>query len=255
MDSQYAIDTSSLITEGSLIASKKKLKNEQLSISKIAYTDKANPKNIVKDGLIAEQKLAKISLIILLSLGISETLIGYWGGSIVAIADGIDSFSGAMLSLIVLLGLRIANRPPNKKFPYGYHKVESFAALMAAIGMIIIGAIIFYSSYQALIHPHEITQPVITMVMLAVAGFISFHRSFQMRNLANKYNLLSLKKYATNSIKDGSASIIGFFSVRNLYTIRNFTNGCYWRNGNCSVYIFCIVFVIKKIFFYIGRFM
>ena len=34
-----------------------------------------------------------------------------------------------------------------------------------------------------------------------------------MRNLANKYNLLSLKKDATNSIKDGSASIIGFFSV------------------------------------------
>ena len=213
MDSQYAIDTSSLITEGSLIASKKKLKNEQLPISKIAYTDKANPKNMVKDGLIAGQKLAKISLIILLCLGISESLIGYWGGSIVAIADGIDSFSGAMLSFIVLLGLRIANRPPNKKFPYGYHKVESFAALMAAIGMIIIGAIIFYSSYQALIHPHEITQPVITMVILAVAGFISFHRSFQMRNLANKYNLLSLKKDATNSIKDGSASIIGFFSV------------------------------------------
>ena len=45
MDSQYAIDTSSLTTEGSLIASKKKLKNEQLPISKIAYTDKANPKN------------------------------------------------------------------------------------------------------------------------------------------------------------------------------------------------------------------
>jgi cation diffusion facilitator family transporter len=202
-----------LITEGSLIASKKKLKNEQLPISKIAYTDKANPKYIVKDGLIAGQKLAKISLIILLSLGISESLIGYWGGSIVAIADGIDSFSGAMLSFIVLLGLRIANRPPNKKFPYGYHKVESFAALMAAIGMIIIGGIIFYSSYQALIHPHEITQPVITMVILALAGFISFHRSFQMRNLANNYNLLSLKKDATNSIKDGSASIIGFFSV------------------------------------------
>ncbi|MGZ5484698.1 MAG: cation diffusion facilitator family transporter [Nitrososphaeraceae archaeon] len=213
MDSQYAIDTSSLNTEGSLIASEKKLKNEQLPISKMAFTDKAHPKNIVNEGLIAGQKIAKISIIILLSLGIAESMIGYWGGSIVAIADGIDSFSGAMLSFVVFFGLRIVNRPPNKKFPYGYHKVESFAALMAAIGMIIIGAIIFYISYQAFIHPHEIKQPVITMVILALAGFISFHRSFQMRNLANKYNLLSLKKEAINSIKDGSASIIGFFSV------------------------------------------
>jgi divalent metal cation (Fe/Co/Zn/Cd) transporter len=34
-----------------------------------------------------------------------------------------------------------------------------------------------------------------------------------MRIIANKYNLLSLKTDAKNSIKDGSASVIGFFSV------------------------------------------
>jgi hypothetical protein len=34
-----------------------------------------------------------------------------------------------------------------------------------------------------------------------------------MRTIANKYNLLSLKTDARNSIKDGSASVIGFFSV------------------------------------------
>ena len=156
-----------MITEGSLIASKKISKNEQLTKDKIAFTDKAHHKNIVNEGLIAGQKIAKISIITLLSIGISESLIGYWSGSIVAIADGIDSFSGVMMSFIVLLGLQIANRPPNKKFPYGYHKVESFAAFMAAIGMIIIGAIIFYNSYQVFLHPHEIKQPIITMVVLA----------------------------------------------------------------------------------------
>jgi divalent metal cation (Fe/Co/Zn/Cd) transporter len=34
-----------------------------------------------------------------------------------------------------------------------------------------------------------------------------------MRSIANKYNLLSLKTDAKNSIKDGSASIVGFFSI------------------------------------------
>ena len=34
-----------------------------------------------------------------------------------------------------------------------------------------------------------------------------------MNSIANKYNLLSLKTDAKNSIKDGSASVIGFFSV------------------------------------------
>jgi cation diffusion facilitator family transporter len=138
---------------------------------------------------------------------------GHVSGSVVATADGIDSLSDAMISFIVLLGLRIAHRPADKKFHFGYHKVESFAAMMAAIGMIIIGCIIVYHSYEALIHPREIKQPIFTMIVLATAGAISLHRAFQMRIIANKYDLLSLKTDAKNSIKDGSASVIGFFSV------------------------------------------
>jgi divalent metal cation (Fe/Co/Zn/Cd) transporter len=91
--------------------------------------------------------------------------------------------------------------------------VESFAALIAAIGMIGIGIFIFYHSFEALLDPKEIKQPILTMIVLATAGGISLHRAFQMNSIANRYNLLSLKTDAKNSIKDGSASVIGFFSV------------------------------------------
>jgi cation diffusion facilitator family transporter len=169
--------------------------------------------SLVSEGILAGQRIAKISVVTLVSIGIVEILTGYYSGSVVATADGLDSISDAVISFIVLLGLRIAHRPADKKFHFGYHKVESFAALMAAIGMVAIGIVIFYNSYQALINPHEIRQPVLTMIVLAAAGGISLHRAFQMRNIANKYNLLSLKTDAKNSIKDGSASIIGFLSV------------------------------------------
>src|SRR3712207_4731792 len=61
--------------------------------------------------------------------------------------------------------------------------------------------------------PHEIKQPLLVMAVLAGASALSLHRAFQMRNIANKYNLLSLKTDAKNSIKEGSASLIGFGSV------------------------------------------
>ena len=169
--------------------------------------------NLVHEGIIAGKRIAKISVVTLLAIGVVEIVTGYLSGSVVATADGIDSVSDAMISFIVLLGLRIAHRPADKKFHFGYHKVESFAALMAAIGMVAIGAFIFYHSYQSLIHPHEIKQPVLVMIVLASASALSLHRAFQMRKIANKYNLLSLKTDARNSIKDGSASVIGFFSI------------------------------------------
>jgi divalent metal cation (Fe/Co/Zn/Cd) transporter len=51
------------------------------------------------------------------------------------------------------------------------------------------------------------------MIVLAAASGISLHRAFQMRRIANRYDLLSLKTDAKNSIKDGLGSIIAFISV------------------------------------------
>ncbi|HKX21258.1 MAG TPA: cation diffusion facilitator family transporter [Nitrososphaeraceae archaeon] len=175
--------------------------------------DRSSYLQLVNEGFLAGQRIAKISVITLISIGIVELLMGHISGSVVATADGVDSMSDAMISFIVLIGLRFARRPPDRKFQFGYHKVESFAALIAAIGMIVIGSFIVYHSYQGFIHPEEIKQPLLTMVVLAVAGGISLHRAFQMRNIANKYHLLSLKTDAKNSIKDGSASVLGFLSV------------------------------------------
>jgi cation diffusion facilitator family transporter len=188
--------------------------NEEIENSLIENRNSlTSSSNLVREGIIAGKRIAKISVITLLAIGIVEIVTGYLSGSVVATADGIDSVSDATISFIVLLGLRIAHKPADKQFHFGYHKVESFAALMAAIGMVAIGIVIFYNSYQSLIHPHEIKEPILVMIVLAGASALSLHRAFQMRKIAHKYNLLSLKTDARNSIKDGSASVIGFFSI------------------------------------------
>ena len=183
------------------------------SAEKEGHDKRASYANILSEGILAGEKIAKLSVITLLSIGIAELIMGHVSGSVVATADGIDSLSDAMISFIVLLGLRIAQRPADKTFHFGYHKVESLAALMAAIGMVVIGSVILYHSYEVLTHPREIQQPILTMIVLASAAVISLHRAFQMRKIANRYDILSLKTDAKNSIKDGSASVIGFFSV------------------------------------------
>ena len=145
--------------------------------------------DLVQEGIIAGKKIAQISVITLLSIGIVEIIAGYYSGSNVATADGIDSLSDAFISFIVLIGLRIAHKPADRKFHFGYHKVESFAAFIAALGMIIIGVVIFYNSYQALIHPHEINHPYITMAVLAGASALSLYRAIQMRYYCKQVQL------------------------------------------------------------------
>ncbi|HEY7108402.1 MAG TPA: cation diffusion facilitator family transporter [Nitrososphaeraceae archaeon] len=182
--------------------------NDESSLSESKYSY-----NRINEGVIIGQKIAKISVITLVSLGIVELLVGYLSGSVVVVADGTDSLSDAMISFIVLIGLRIAHKPADKRFHFGYRKVESLAALIAAMGMIIMGSIIVYNSYHSLLYPHEIKHSTLTMTILAIASTISLYRAFQMRKIANKYDILSLKTDAKNSIKDGLGSVIAFISI------------------------------------------
>jgi cation diffusion facilitator family transporter len=165
------------------------------------------------EGFRVGQRIAKISVLTLVGIGVAEIIVGVASGSVVAIADGVDSFGDSAVSFIVWLGLLMSQRVADSKFQFGYHKIESFAALIAAIAMIGIGIFIVIHAWESLMDPKQIQHSEITMITLGVAGVVSMHRAFQMRQVANKYKLLSLQTGAKNSIKDGSASIIGFFSV------------------------------------------
>lgn len=144
---------------------------------------------------------------------IAELLVSFYTTSLTLFADGLDSMADALISFILWFGIYMIQKPKNRLFQYGYAKVESFAAFVAAVVVIIFGLFIIYNAYERILHPVETTYPEITLITLLAAGIISLHRAFRVHNIAKKYNLISLKLDAKNSIKDGSASFVGFASV------------------------------------------
>ncbi|GBC73527.1 putative cation efflux system protein [archaeon HR04] len=174
-------------------------------------------------GFDAGRRVSKITFITLFALGVAEVALGLISNSVVLIADGIDSFGDSAIILIVLLGLFFATKQNNKgsngsssdaNQPWlGYYKIESFAAFVAAIGMVGMGIVIIVRAVEALIDPIEIVHPEIALITLASAAGISGYRAVQMNRIAGRYKLLSLKAGARNAIKDSMASVIGFFSI------------------------------------------
>ena len=149
----------------------------------------------------------------LLAIGIAEISVSFYTGSLTLAADGLDSMADALISFIVWFGISMIQKPKNKFFPYRYTKVESFAAFIAAVVVVILGSFIVYHAYERIFNPVETTNPEITLATLTAVGIISLHRPFRVRKIAKKYNLISLNLDAKNSIKDGSASFVGFGSV------------------------------------------
>lgn len=146
-------------------------------------------------------------------MGFVQLVFSQLTNSVSLFAQGIESLSDALVSFFVWTGLHFTMRRPTKRFQFGYYKVESLTALIAAITLVGTAAYIFLRSYRALLAVREITLLPVALVVLLSTGLLSLYRAGQMRRIANKYNILSLKVDAKNSIKDASSSFVAFGSV------------------------------------------
>jgi len=64
----------------------------------------------VAKGFIEGERIAKLSMVTLICIGLVEILVGQVAHSISLTADGVDSISDGAISMIVWLGLRFSRR-------------------------------------------------------------------------------------------------------------------------------------------------
>jgi len=159
------------------------------------------------------RRAAWISIWTLVGIGVGEALVSAYTGSLTLFADGLDSMADALVSFIVWFGIRMLQKPKSRLFHFGYAKIESLAAFIAAVVILILASFITYNAYQRILNPVPLQNVEIVMLALAAAGGVSLHRAFKVRKVAKKYNLVSLNLDAKNSIKDGTASFVGLGSI------------------------------------------
>ncbi len=80
------------------------------------------------------------------ALGTAKVIAGIVGRSGALVADGIHSFSDFITDVIVLVMVGIARRRPNARYQYGHGKYETFATMLIAVALIIVG--MAYSSTE-----------------------------------------------------------------------------------------------------------
>jgi len=163
---------------------------------------------LAKGGAVAEK-----SFLILVLVGIVEVAVGELSLSIALVADGIQSFADAVVSLIVWMGLHFSGKAPDGKFHFGYYKIETFSSFVAALIMTVLGGAIIYESYLELLNPTDIVNAEIAMLVALMAAGVAFGIFIFKSRAAKKYGSLSLKTDASNSVKDVLTSITAFFAI------------------------------------------
>jgi len=98
---------------------------------------------------------------------------GFISGSFAVIADGIDSVSDIVSSVVVLVAARIIARPPNIKFPYGYKKADTVATKVLSFMIFFAGAQLAYSTVRILVAGASMETPgrlAIWVTLISILG-------------------------------------------------------------------------------------
>jgi cation diffusion facilitator family transporter len=96
-----------------------------------------------KEDLKKGERLATIAILLEGALAAAKAVIGIFSGSVVLISDAIHSGSDLLSIITSWFGLKIAQKEPDKKFPYGYYKAEN-------LGAAIISILIFLAAWEML---------------------------------------------------------------------------------------------------------
>ncbi len=96
-------------------------------------------------------KAGKISTLANIILTVVKGIAGIAANSTALIADSLHSMIDILSSLAVWIGIKIAEKPPDKEHPYGHFKAESLAELGVGTAIIVTALFIMYDAVNELV--------------------------------------------------------------------------------------------------------
>ncbi|MBN3520112.1 cation transporter [Algoriphagus lutimaris] len=146
------------------------------------------------------------------ALATIKFLAGIFGNSYALIADGIESVVDVFASILVLVGLRYANRPADENHPYGHGKAEPLITFLVVAFLIVSAATIAYQAIQHIRIPHKLPESFTLWVLAAIIIWKESSYQIVIRR-SKKINSDSLKAEAWHHRSDAITSIAAFIGI------------------------------------------
>ncbi|MCM3168609.1 cation diffusion facilitator family transporter [Peribacillus frigoritolerans] len=157
---------------------------------------------------------AIISIFAYICLSIMKLAIGYISDSAALKADGLNNTTDIIASLAVLIGLRLAQRPPDKDHGYGHWKSETIASMVASFIMFAVGVQVLIDAVASMLKGGKESPDIIAGyvgVLSAIAMYFVYRYN---KKLAMKINSKAVMAASKDNISDAWVSIgtaIGIF--------------------------------------------
>jgi cation diffusion facilitator family transporter len=167
-----------------------------------------------------EQEITRASWVGILGnafLSVLKIVAGFISGSLAVVADGVDSSTDIITSVITLITARILARPPNKKYPYGYEKADTIATKVLSFIIFFAGAQLLITTIRKFITGGHTEAPgklalVVTVISIIGKLLLSWHQ-FRAGKKANSAMLIANGKNMQNDVIISGSVMLGLVFI------------------------------------------
>ena len=125
------------------------------------------------------QRIAnKVSLVTIIGnilLAVFKLFAGIWAHSSAMISDAIHSASDVFSTFVVIIGIKVASKEPDKEHPYGHERMECVAAIILAMILFTTGLGIGADAIQTILDGNygELQVPGMFALIAAIVSIVS----------------------------------------------------------------------------------
>jgi cation diffusion facilitator family transporter len=135
-----------------------------------------------EENLKKGQKVAGRAVWVESILVVAKVVAGLLSGSLVLISDAVHSGSDILSIATSWVGLKIAQRKPDQRFPYGYYKAENLGTLVISVLVLYAFWEMLTGGYARLFSFSDISVPLLALgVSLVDAVFLFFFGNYEIK--------------------------------------------------------------------------
>ncbi|MCR5121674.1 MAG: cation diffusion facilitator family transporter [Ruminococcus sp.] len=161
-------------------------------------------------------KVSVVSIIVNIVLSVMKLAAGVVAGSGAMISDAVHSASDVFSTLVVMTGVVLAGKKPDKEHPYGHERIECVASVLLAVVLAGTGLGIGGKGVQNIINSSggELTVPGLSALIAAVISVVVKEGMFRYTaHAAKKINSGALMADAWHHRSDALSSIGSFAGI------------------------------------------
>lgn len=157
-----------------------------------------------RDSAIVRTSIVGIATNMLLAA--FKAMVGLLSNSIAIVLDAVNNLSDALSSVITIVGTKLANRPPDRKHPFGHGRTEYITTIVIAAIVTWAGVTSLNESVQRIIHPEVATYDGRTLAVVAVAVATKIVLGLYTKRRGEQFHSDSLVASGTDALMDSIIS-------------------------------------------------